>query len=257
MVRLLVIVAALAALFVAWSQLRPELPAAERGRRLAEKMGCFGCHGPEGLHGAPNAGRADRTVPTFDADVMMMYAKSDAEIREWITTGATTKRRQSQSWRDQREKGALKMPAFGRRLSSHQVDDLVAFVSVMAGPAVPDSLARHGLARANQLGCTGCHGARGRFARRNPGSLKGYLPSWDGADFTELVHDSTEFHQWVEHGVSARFQRNPAARFFLGRAALHMPPFESHLEPGDVQALWAYVQWLRHSPRSPSGGEDD
>ena len=102
-----------------------------------------------------------------------------------------------------------------------------------------------GLERAEKLGCTGCHGPGGRFARRNPGSLKGYVPSWDGADFPELVRDSTEFRQWVEHGISDRFEHNAAARFFVKRAALHMPAYQKHLDPADVPALWAYVRWLR------------
>ncbi|MCE9626994.1 MAG: hypothetical protein K8R56_03650, partial [Candidatus Eisenbacteria bacterium] len=43
---------------------RPQLPPAERGRRLAGSQGCFTCHGAAGLKGAANPGRKDRTVPT-------------------------------------------------------------------------------------------------------------------------------------------------------------------------------------------------
>jgi hypothetical protein len=28
-----------------------------------------------------------------------------------------------------------------------------------------------------------------------------------------------------------------------------MPAFKKHLEPGDVEALWAYVTWLRTQPQ--------
>ncbi|MBI1798298.1 MAG: c-type cytochrome [Candidatus Eisenbacteria bacterium] len=244
--RLIVIGGALALLVIAWRTLRPELPAAERGRRLAEKTGCFACHGPEGTRGTVNPGRTDVSVPTFEDDVMM-YAKTREEIREWIHDGSTARRRASAAWRDERENGALRMQAFGTRLTERQIDDLVAFVTAASGPKIPDSLARSGIARAEKLGCTGCHGQGGRLARRNPGSLKGYVPSWDGPDFAELVRDSTEFRQWVEKGVSRRFDRNPAARYFLNRAVLRMPAFKKHLEPADVPALWAYVTWLRHS----------
>jgi len=244
MIRVLVVLAVLAALFFAWQGLKPQLPAAERGRRLAQSLGCFGCHGPDGIRGTPNVGRNDKTVPTFDGDVMM-YAKSDEEIRQWIANGGTDKRFKSATWHEQREKGALEMPSFKDRLSAPQIAELVAFVRASAGVEIPDSLAKFGLTRAEQLGCTGCHGPGGRFARRNPGSLKGYVPSWDGADFPELVRDSTEFRRWVEHGVCQRLGGNPAARFFLDRAALHMPAFEKHLAPGDVSAMWAYVRWLR------------
>src|SRR5437867_4257876 len=76
--------------------LRPRLPAAERGRRLAERAGCFGCHGPGGLRGASNPGRTDRTVPNFEDDVMM-YVKSPEEIREWIRDGVTRARARSRT----------------------------------------------------------------------------------------------------------------------------------------------------------------
>jgi len=230
---------------VASISLRPALPAAERGRRLALREGCFACHGPEGTRGASNPGRTDKTVPTFEDD-LMMFAKSREEIREWIRDGATAAKKRSETWRRDRERGALRMPAFGRLLQRGQIEDLVAFVEAAGGrPEPEDSLVGRGLERCRALGCDGCHGPGGRFARPNPGSLKGYVPSWDGRDFPELVRDRTEFGEWVERGVSRRFEGNPLARFFLDRAVLRMPAFEKHLEPGDVDALWAYVRWLR------------
>ncbi|HEY6867064.1 MAG TPA: c-type cytochrome, partial [Candidatus Eisenbacteria bacterium] len=223
----------------------PGLPPAERGRRLAERTGCFGCHGAEGTHGTANPGRLDRAVPGFESDVMM-YAKSTDEIREWIHDGSTAAKRASQTWRTERDRGNLRMPAFGARLSPRQIDDLVAFVVVMAGwPEPGDSLARRGLERAEKLGCVGCHGPGGRLARPNPGSLRGFVPPWNGPDFPELVRGRAEFDEWVERGVSKRFEGNPPAMWFLKRAVLKMPACERHLEAGDLDALWAYVTWLR------------
>ena len=230
---------------------RPNLTPVERGRRLAEANGCFACHGPEGTHGAANPGRSDRNVPSFRA--LMMYAKNADEVREWIEDGVTTARSKSESWRAERRAGALRMPAFEGRLKKREIDDLVAFVmAVSPDPAPQDSFVAHGRDRAGELGCVGCHGEGGRFARRNPGSLKGYVPPWDGPDFAELVADSAEFAEWVNRGVSQRFKQNPAARFFLKRATLHMPAYEKHLQPGDVDALWAYVSWLRRPTISSS-----
>jgi len=223
---------------------RPKLTAVERGRRLAEANGCFGCHGPEGTHGTENPGRDDGSVPSYGS--LMMYASSPDEVRQWIATGTTTARMKSETWREQRERGALKMPAFGGRLSKSEIDDLVAFVRAAASdPAPEDSLALAGRDRAVELGCVGCHGEGGRYARRNPGSLKGYVPPWDGDDFPELVRDEAEFREWVNRGVSRRFESNRVARFFLDRAPLRMPAYQGKLEPGDVEALWAYVTWLR------------
>lgn len=194
-----------------------------------------------------NPGRKDGSVPTFEGD-LMMFASSHEEIRQWIREGITAKRAGSRTWRLERERGVLKMPAFKDRLSKGQIEDLVAYVLAVAGlPEPADSLSAHGLERSQALGCTGCHGAGGRLARSNPGSLKGYVPSWDGADFAELVASRAEFNEWVENGVSRRFERNPVARHFLDRAVLRMPRYRRHLEPGDLDALWAYVQWLRAS----------
>jgi mono/diheme cytochrome c family protein len=247
----ILLVSVVVAAFAANALVRPShLPAAERGRRLAERTGCFGCHGPGGTRGANNSGRLDKTVPNFEDD-LMMYADSPAEIREWIHDGVSRKKAGSVSWRADRDRGALRMPAFKNRLGEREIDDLVAFVVATSGSPEPepeDTLAALGLQRADDLGCVGCHGPGGRLARTNPGSWKGYIPSWDGADFPELVRDSTEFREWVERGVSRRFKSNPAASFFLHRATVHMPAFQKHLEPGDVSALWAYISWRRAQP---------
>jgi mono/diheme cytochrome c family protein len=238
--------------FFAGLTLRPRLPAAERGRRLAERTGCFGCHGPGGLHGAANPGRADKTVPEFEDD-LMMYAKTPEEIREWIRDGVSKKKSSSQTWRAERDRGALRMPAFGRRLGEREIDDLTAYVVAVSGMADPtDSLPALGRERAEALGCFGFHGPGGRLARTNPGSLKGYIPSWDGEDFAELVKNRDDFEQWVNQGVARRLERNPIARTFLRRAAVHMPRYERHLEAGDLEALRAYVEWLRGRPIPPA-----
>ena len=226
---------------------RPNLTPVERGRRLAEANGCFGCHGPEGSRGAANPGRSDKTVPSFEG-ALMMYAENRDEVREWIRDGGTATRRQSETWKLERRKGVMRMPAFGKRLNPREIEDLVSFVMAASGEPTPeDSLVAAGRERAEALGCVGCHGAGGRYARPNPGSLKGYVPPWDGADFAELVADKAEFTEWVERGVSRRFSANPIAQFFLRRAPVKMPAYRAHLAPGDVDALWAYVVWLRRS----------
>jgi len=239
--------ALVAAFFFAASTLRPQVTPAERGRRVAEANGCYACHGPEGSKGIPNPGRVDRTVPSFGA--LMMYAEDRDEVRAWIRDGATPARAQSKTWRAEREKGAVRMPAYGKRLTSREIEDLVAFVLAVAGePAPEDSLAAAGLERATALGCFGCHGAGARLARPNPGSFKGYVPPWDGPDFPELVRDRAEFEEWVEDGVSRRFAANPLAMHFLRRAPLRMPAYGKYLRQGDLNSMWAYVTWLRGLP---------
>jgi mono/diheme cytochrome c family protein len=242
---------AIACALVAWAIVaRPHVPPAERGRRLAERWGCFTCHGPGGIRGVANHGRADRTVPGFEGDVMM-YAKNDSDLVEWIRDGVIRRKAESRSWREQRDRGALRMPAFGRVLTDGQIADLAAYVNACAGNPSPDeddTLATAGLGKIEALGCTGCHGPGGRLATRNPGSLKGYVPSWDGPDFAELVRDRAEFDQWVTDGTSRRFETNPVASWLLRRAALHMPAYRDHVTDADLDTLWAYVGWLRGTP---------
>lgn len=231
----------------------PNLTPVERGRRLAAEHGCFGCHGPEGTRGTPNPGRTDGTVPTYTG-TLMMYASNAEDVREWIANGATKEKAASETWKAARKKGVLKMPAYGSRLSAREIDDLVAFVMAAAEmPAPDDSLAMAGRDVGEALGCFGCHGQGGRYERPNRGSLKGYIPAWDGADFPDLVRNRAEFGEWVENGAPHRLRSNPLARFFLRRASLHMPGFRAHLEPGDVDALWAYVEWLRS--RKPAAAQ--
>ena len=237
--------AVIGAIVASYFVFAPHLTPAERGRRLAERYGCFACHGPEGIRGAANPGRTDGNVPKFEG-TLMMFAENEGEVREWIRDGGTKARRASEKWRAERTTGAVRMPAFGKRLSKRQIDDLVTFVMAAASePSPEDSLVLYGRDRAEALGCVGCHGVGGQYARPNPGSLKGYVPPWNGADFAELVRDRAEFGEWVERGVSRRFESNAVAQYFLKRAPLRMPKYEKHLQPGDVDALWAYVQWLR------------
>ena len=66
-------------------------------------------------------GRADKSVPTFEGD-LMMFAKSREEIREWIRDGSTAAKRRSETWRRDRERGALRMPAFEKHLMPGDVD---------------------------------------------------------------------------------------------------------------------------------------
>ena len=242
---IVVLVALAGGIATAFFVTRPRITAAERGRRLAEANGCFACHGPEGIRGVPNPGRAEGKVPDYEGS-LMMYAENEEEIREWIRDGGTKSRFQSTSWIADRKHGVLRMPAYGERLSKREIDDLVAFVTARAGmPAPGDSLALYGRDRAEALGCFGCHGAGGSFSRPNPGSLKGYVASWASPDFLELARNRAEFGEWVEEGVARRLRDDPIAKFFLRIPPLHMPAYRDHLEAGDVDALWAYVQWLR------------
>jgi len=144
------------------------------------------------------------------------------------------------------EAAAIRMPAWRGRLSQAQVDDLVAYLRAAAVAYVPEaSAARKGQAVAERLGCFRCHGPGGRGAGSNPGSLKGYIPPWDGRDFAELVVDEGELREWILGGRPRRLQTNPTARFFLDRQTIPMPAFRGQVTEEELRTLVAYIAWLR------------
>lgn len=206
----------------------------QRGADLALAQGCLGCHGGAGL--SPLLPR-----PFADLDDV-----DPATLREWILDGMPWRVRQDPEGRAALEAAAIRMPAWRERLSDVQVDDLVAYVRAMAAADVPeDPTARKGHAVAERLGCFRCHGPGGRGAGNNPGSLKGYIPPWDGRDFAELVVDEGELREWILGGRPQRLQANPLARFFLDRQAIRMPAFGGQVTEEELRALEAYIGWLR------------
>jgi mono/diheme cytochrome c family protein len=60
--------------------------------------------------------------------------------------------------------------------------------------------------------------------------------------------------EWVRDGVSGRLRANPAARHFLAGEVVRMPAFGSHVSDADLEALVAYVHWVRRHPRTGRAG---
>jgi mono/diheme cytochrome c family protein len=206
----------------------------QRGADLAVAQGCLGCHRESG---------ASSLLPGAFTDLDDVAPQT---LREWILDGMPRRVRQDRELRAALEGAAIRMPAWRERLSDGEVDDLVAYLRALAAADAPaDPLARSGYAAAERLGCFGCHGPGGRGAGRNPGSLKGYIPPWDGADFAELVNDAAELREWILDGRPRRLQANRLARFFLDGQAIRMPAFRGHVEDEELRAIEAYIGWLR------------
>ena len=208
--------------------------AVQRGADVAVAQGCTGCHGGPGA--SPELPRAFADLDDGDP----------ATLREWILEGMPRRVRHDHELRAAVEAAAIRMPAWQGRLSEAQVSDLIAYLRAVAAVDVPDDpVARNGRAIADRSGCFRCHGPGGRGAGRNPGSLKGYIPPWDGGDFAELVADSSELREWILSGRPQRLQANPFARFFLDRQAIRMPAFRGQLTEEELRAIEAYIRWLR------------
>lgn len=228
--------------------------AVRRGRVLADRSGCFGCHGPGGLTGFEDPAGTTGAVPPFDQEAVESHARTPAEIREWIADGRPRRLREMDEKAGEEEQALLRMPAFGQRLSPAEIDDLVAFVRATSGyQASAEPAAVAGREAAARLGCFTCHGPQGRDTPPNPGSFKGYIPSWDGPDLPELARDDAELREWILDGSPKRLREHPIARRFIAGQAVKMPAYRGHIAPEDVELLVAYVRWLRTSPEARQG----
>lgn len=226
---------------------RPESSPALRGRKVAERTGCFACHGPEGAVGLPNPGSAAGRVPSWDAGTMAQYVKREEEFFEWVLLGET---------RDSAGKGEtvgtslVPMPAYEGILSEKQTGDLVAYLKAVSGwdPAMGDS-AYEGRKAALRLGCFGCHGPSGMGGVPNPGSLSGFVSGWTGRRYDRLVRDDSELREWILDGRGARAASNRVIRFFLDRQKIKMPAYRSFLRDDELDNLAAYIKHVRASAR--------
>jgi mono/diheme cytochrome c family protein len=225
--------------------LPPEENAEARGRRLAQDLGCFTCHGPAGRAGAPNPGSLLEAVPSFHEGTPMMFVGSDEELREYILDGAPAAKLARPSYREQMDAQAIRMPAYRDWLDERDADALVAFVRAASDlAAVPEGLPTDGAEVARRVGCFACHGEMGTGGLPNPGSLKGYIPGFTGEDFRKLVRDDEELRTWIAEGTIPRLRDNPAAALFLERQRIQMPAYGRFLGAGEIDALVAYVRWL-------------
>ena len=82
----------------------------------------------------------------------------------------------------------------------------------------------------------------------NVRAFKGYIPSWDGADFPELAQDDAEIREWVLDGRPRRLQQSRFARVYLDRQPIQMPAYRGHVSAVEVDRLVDYIHWVRAHP---------
>jgi mono/diheme cytochrome c family protein len=221
----------------------------ERGWRIASRHGCLSCHGAAGRTGDPHpAGTGG--APAFSREDVAEYARDAGEIREWILDGRPRRLRKEEG---QSAVELLPMPAFRGVLSEEDAEHLVAWIVAVSDFEDPPESARPGRDLAARLGCFGCHGAGGRGDSPNPGSLKGYIPSWSGGDFPQLVRDEGELAEWIRDGSPRRLRENPVAAFFLERQLIRMPAFGADVTDEEVRKIAAYIRWLRRASAGDAG----
>src|SRR5262245_11930196 len=114
--RVLAVVGALALVgfatyFVIQGWRRKNVGRVQRGYEVADRNGCFSCHGPGGIKGMANPGHAEEEVPPWSGGLMTMYAENDGELREWIMDGLPRRIRNDPEQMKQRANAAIEMPA--------------------------------------------------------------------------------------------------------------------------------------------------
>ncbi len=174
------------------------------------------------------------------------------DLREYVLDGAPKRRREDPDYVARMEKAGLRMPAYRPFVTAAQVEDLVAYLRATSGQIIPEEdLARKGADLAIELDCFSCHGPLGAGGVPNPGSFKGYIPGFWGADFDELVENDEELHQWIADGKIPRIAEHPVGKVFFNRQAAKMPAYGAFVKPGEVEALAAYVKWIRAGAWTP------
>ena len=220
--------------------------AAQRGRKLASELGCFNCHGPGGRGGVPNPGSKTGEVPSFHQGTIMMYAKDDQDLREYILNSAPAAKLARPEYRAEMDAQLIRMPSFKDVVSAAQLESLIAYLRASSGLLAPppDTLAARGADLAVANGCFNCHGEMGIGGMPNPGSLRGYIPGFGGPDYEELVRNDEELRGWIADGDIPRLRNDPLASYFLERQRIKMRVFKKYLSAADIDALVAYVHWL-------------
>jgi mono/diheme cytochrome c family protein len=218
----------------------------QRGARAAAARGCLSCHGEGGRLADPEGVLGIGPVPSFAHDDVAAYARSEAEIREWIQDGKPRRLREEQAGEAE---ALVRMPAWRGILSARELDEIVVWLKAVSDfDPVPEAIVP-GRDAAARLGCFACHGPGGRGDTPNPGSLKGYVPSWSGSDFGELARDDAEIREWIRDGSPRRLRENPAAAFFMRRQAIRMPAFGDRVSEPELRQITAYIRWLRGTSR--------
>ncbi|MFV2067229.1 MAG: cytochrome c [Pirellulales bacterium] len=119
----------LVAYFRAVSGWAPEIPDnAYEGRKLASRLGCFGCHGPSGMGGVANPGSFVGHVPPWDGAEFEELVHDESELREWILDGRPRRLADNTLARFFLDRQKTPMPAYREHISDDDLKKLVAYI---------------------------------------------------------------------------------------------------------------------------------
>jgi mono/diheme cytochrome c family protein len=114
---------------------RPAQANVAAGLERMHALGCFRCHGPMGVGGAPNPRSLKGYVPGFGGPDYEEIVASNAELREWIRDGVSERFARNPLARAVMGAQAIKMPAYGRFLNNGDLESITAAVEWIASGA--------------------------------------------------------------------------------------------------------------------------
>jgi len=117
------------------SDFDPIPDAAVAGREAAARHGCFACHGPQGRGDTPNAGSLKGYIPSWSGTDFPELARDDGEIREWVRDGMPRRLRDHPVAAFFLRRQAIRMPAYGQRVTDEELDRIVGYIRWLRQPA--------------------------------------------------------------------------------------------------------------------------
>jgi mono/diheme cytochrome c family protein len=108
-----------------------------KGRAVAARLGCFGCHGGEGRARPLNPGSFKGYIPAWDSKDYEELVQSPEELAEWVVDGAPKRLRDNPAARFFMERQLVKMPAYGKQITREELTDLSAYIGFVRGNALP------------------------------------------------------------------------------------------------------------------------
>ena len=199
-------------------------PHVAAGAHTFVQFACSRCHGDRGQGGV------SPDVPALTAIGPRLTAK---QLRSIIDHGLGESANPTKPY----------MPVWGEVISTHQVNDLVAYIH--AGlPAVPTAapapvprgqgLAVEGAALYVDYGCINCHGPNGLGGVPNPQSPDKTIPPLSGQDFREEFNTDAKITEMIRSGS------------VIGKAPIvSMPHWGGIIPQSHLEALVAYLKTLK------------
>lgn len=101
---------------------------ADAGYEAADRLGCFGCHGPQGRGTPPNPRSLKGYIPSWDGPDFAELARGEGEVKEWILDGRPRRLQEQRLARYFMDRQVIQMPAYRGRISPQDLDRIVDYI---------------------------------------------------------------------------------------------------------------------------------